>query len=562
MSFLGESKNSRFLCGLTPRCLWVLAVLVLAAGFAGCGGSETSSSPDPEETLSPEPPETAPSEPTRPVPTPLACSTRDEPWQENVFCPEESFYQYCEDPRKAASEDARQGTYVDENNWLRSWSHRTYLWYDEIEDTDPACCTTPEYFELMKTKETTSSGKAKDRFHYSSPTEQYRRLSEQGIAAGYGARFRILRSSPPRKLIVTYTEPGSPAASAAVNFVRGTEILGVDGIDIVNSTSQEEIERINAALSPSEGDTHTFTVKNPGTHSSQRSVTMTAREITVHPVQNAKILINSNGDRVGYMLFNTHIVTAARPLIDAANMFSEGEGIDDLIVDLRYNSGGTISITQIIASMVAGSAGRGKTFAEIQYNDKRDGYSIPFTDVLRYRNGSTERLPALDLPRLFVLTTEQTASASELIINSLLGIGIDVIRIGSTTRGKYHGFFPQDNCGTTYFSIQLKIVNDRGEADYDNGFSPSCFVADNDYSYQLGDPREKLLRTALGYQSYNSCPFLTQAQAKLSLNSSNLQDGSLSIDPVNSGYSDLPGLIVDRQVIEKTRFYVFLGAEA
>lgn len=432
---------------------------------------------------------------------------------------------------------------MDENNWLRSWSHETYLWYDEIEDVDPACCTTPEYFELMKTKETTSSGKPKDRFHFSQPTREYRQLSNEGIAVGYGVRLKILRRSPPRKVVVAYTEPGSPAAG--VNLVRGTQILGVDGIDIVNSSDEDDIDKINAALNPSAGDTHTFTVKDPGSFSQERSVTMTAREITAHPVQNVKVIITSEGDRVGYMLFNRHNHPAAQPLISAGNTFRRGRGIDDLVLDLRYNNGGFVYIAQIITSIIAGSAGNGKNFATIEYNDKTDNRSTPFTGAFKDENGTVHRLPSLDLPRLFVLTSPSTCSASELIINSLRGIDIEVILVGSTTCGKYHGFVSTDNCGTTYSTIQLRIVNNKGVADYDDGFPPTCSVADNDYDHQLGDPEESLLKTALAYQADDACPSSSSAQVREAATKS-FQEKSLSIDPVPSPYSSLPGLILDR----------------
>ena len=434
---------------------------------------------------------------------------------------------------------------MDENNWLRSWSHETYLWYDEIEDVNPACCTTEEYFELMKTKETTSSGKPKDRFHFSQPTREYRQLSNEGITAGYGVRLKILQRSPPRNVVVAYTEPGSPATAASVNLVRGTRILGVDGIDIVNSTDEDEVDKINAALNPSVGDTHTFTVKDPGSFSQERSVTMTAREITVHPVQEVKVITTSEGDRVGYILFNSHNDPAAQPLISAGNTFRRGRGIDDLVLDLRYNNGGFIYIAQIITSIIAGSAGNGKNFAIIEYNDKTDNRSAPFAGAFKDENGTVHRLPYLDLPRLFVLTSPSTCSASELIINSLRGIDIEVILVGSTTCGKYHGFVSTDNCGTTYSTIQLRIVNNKGVADYDDGFSPTCSVADNDYDHKLGDPEESLLKTALAYQADDACPSSSSAQVPDAATKSS-QEESLSIDPVPSPYSSLPGLILKR----------------
>ena len=408
---------------------------------------------------------------------------------------------------------------------------------------DPACCTTPEYFKLMKTNETTSSGEPKDRFHFSQPTREYRQLSNEGIVAGYGVRFKVLQRSPPRNVVVQYTEPGSPAASAGL--VRGTQILSVDGIDVVNSSNEDDIKKINAALSPSAGDTHTFTVKDPGSSSKERSVTMTAREITVHPVQNVRVIVTSKSDRVGYMLFNSHIDTAAQPLIDAGNKFLEAGGIEDLVLDLRYNRGGFIYVSQIIASIIAGSAGNGKNFIEVQYNDKKDSVFRPFANAFEDQNGAVQELPALNLTRLFVLTTSSTCSASELIINSLRGIDIEVILVGSTTCGKYYGFISTDNCGTTYSTIQLRTVNNKGVAYYDDGFPPTCSVADNDYDHPLGDPEESLLKTALAYQADDACPSSSSAQVRGAAIKS-FQEKSLSIDPVPSAYSSFPGLILDR----------------
>jgi len=92
---------------------------------------------------------------------------------------------------------------------------------------------------------------------------------------------------------------------------------------------------------------------------------------------------------------------------------------------------------------------------------------------------------------------------------------VEVILIGEPTGGKPYGFYPTDNCGTTYFSIQFRGVNNAGFGDYADGFIPTttpaaafevqgCRVAD-DFSRPLGDPGEALLATALGYISSNEC---------------------------------------------------------
>ena len=105
-----------------------------------------------------------------------------------------------------------------------------------------------------------------------------------------------------------------------------------------------------------------------------------------------------------------------------------------------------------------------------------------------------------------MLTTADTCSASEAIINGLRGVGVVVNQIGTTTCGKPYGFFPQENCGTTYFAIQFQGVNNAGFGDYPDGFVPptSCTVSD-DFTHALGDPSEALLQVALGLRANGAC---------------------------------------------------------
>jgi hypothetical protein len=126
-------------------------------------------------------------------------------------------------------------------------------------------------------------------------------------------------------------------------------------------------------------------------------------------------------------------------------------------------------------------------------------------------------LPTLNLSRVVALTSPNTCSASESIINGLRGVGVQVIQIGTTTCGKPYGFYPADNCGTTYFTIEFQGVNAQGFGDYSDGFSPTnsvstigvivpgCSVGD-DFTHALGDPAEGRLAAALGYRIDQSCP--------------------------------------------------------
>jgi C-terminal processing protease CtpA/Prc len=459
-------------------------------------------------------------------------------WMPGVFLDADIFYAQCELPRNGINPATGspfpdvQGTTTDENNFLRSFSNDTYLWYSEIIDRDPSLIDdTLAYFDLLRTTEPTPSGAPKDKFHFTYDTDEWYRLSQSGVSAGYGAVWALLAVSPPREIVVAYTEPNSPAVAPAVNLVRGEEIISVDGVAVVDGDAAV----LNSAFWPdAAGETHTFVVHNPDTMTN-RTVTMTSEIITSAPVQGVDIINTPTGDVVGYMVFNDHIATAEQALIDAVNQLNAsdgGQGIDDLVLDIRYNGGGYLAIASQFAYMIAGNAATaGRTFELLQFNDKHPvtnpitGRAISPTPFYSQTLGppfnggaAGQPLPTLDLPRVFVLTGSGTCSASEAIMNSLRGVDVEVIQIGSTTCGKPYGFYPQDNCGTTYFTIQFRGVNEKNFGDYTDGFSPDntpanqagtvvpgCSVAD-DFSKQLGDPTEERLAVALAYRDGSACP--------------------------------------------------------
>ncbi|MDG2072413.1 MAG: S41 family peptidase [Pseudomonadales bacterium] len=456
-------------------------------------------------------------------------------WEPGVFKSMETFAAMCASPREGGFPDI-VGTVTDENNWLRSMSNDTYLWYDEIEDVDPGTIdNTLDYFDLMKTFAVTPAGNRKDRFHFTFETEAWKQLSGSGVSAGYGMEISIVSSTPPRRAIVAYTEPDTPATS--VNLARGTEILEVDGVDLVNASGSANIDVLNAGLFPIELDaTHEFLVRDLNA-SETRLVTMTSREIMSTPVQNVATIDTESG-KVGYILFNDHIATSEQLLIDAVNELKEAE-VSDLVLDLRYNGGGFLDIANEAAYMIAGSATEGLVFDELQFNDKHLNFdpvtgrlltpTLFRTTARGFSATAGTALPTLELPRVFVLTSGGTCSASEAIINGLNGIDIEVIQIGSNTCGKPYGFYALDNCGTSYFTIQFRSVNAKGFGDYSDGFSPSsdvtepsgtalpgCNVTD-DLFHALGDPEEAKLATALSYRENGVCPERAVSARRLSV---------------------------------------------
>jgi len=462
-------------------------------------------------------------------------------WQQGVFLDADTFYARCAVPRNGINPATGQpypdvgGTTLDENNFLRSYSDDTYLWYNEVVDRDPANYNDPlDYFAVLRTTETTPSGAPKDKFHFTYDSDDWYQLSQSGVSAGFGIQWAFISNTPPRVLLVAYTEPNSPATDLALPIERGAKILEIDGVDIDDNT-QAGIDTLNAGLFPDGvGESHTFRVQDPGSAGS-RNVTLVSDNVTSTPVQHWQVIGTLTGN-VGYMTFNDHIATAEQALIDAVSQFDAfdgGQGINDLVLDLRYNGGGYLAIASELAYMIAGAAATGgQTFEELQFNDKHPitnpvtGQPISPTPFYSQAigppfNGTPgQPLPTLDLPRVYVITGGGTCSASEAVINGLRGVGVEVIQIGSTTCGKPYGFYAQDNCGTTYFTIQFKGVNAIGFGDYTDGFSPAntgagagtvipgCSVAD-DFTKPLGDQTETRLSVALELQAGQACPAAT-----------------------------------------------------
>lgn len=456
-------------------------------------------------------------------------------WTAGVFEPSTKFEARCASPRSGTDIDGNPwpdiaGSTLEENHWLRSWSDETYLWYSEIPDQNPANFTDSiAYFDTLKTSAVTASGNPKDQFHFTQDTDDYQQQASTGSSAGYGMRIRLLQASPPRKAVIAYTEPNSPATNA--NIERGAEILEIDGVDLINGS---DTDTLNAGLFPSiVGESHTFVIRDLGA-STTRTITLTAANVTSDPVQKETVFDTATG-KVGYMQFNTFGTRIAeQELIDAFVDFSN-QGVQSLVVDLRYNGGGFLFISSQLAYMVAGPARTSnRVYETTVFNDKNPttnpvtGQTLAPTPF--YNTPSSQAtapggvLPDLNLNRIFVLSTFSTASASEAFINGLRGIDVEVVLIGETTRGKPYGFYPTDNCGTTYFTIQFRGENDKGWGDYADGFVPSaiddgfgnvngCTVAD-DFNHQLGDQNEAMLAAALNYQATGSCPVTKMAPAQ------------------------------------------------
>jgi hypothetical protein len=261
---------------------------------------------------------------------------------------------------------------------------------------------------------------------------------------------------------------------------------------------------------------------------------------------NRTAVIPTSTGNVGYILFNTFSPFSSEEQIVDAIRDMDAANVQDLVLDLRYNGGGLLAVASQLSYMIAGPVRtQSRDFERLRFNsaagNRNPVTGQPNDPVPFYRTGlgftvaDGTPLPTLDLPRVYVLTTDDTCSASEAVINGLRGVGVEVILLGNTTCGKPFGFYPQDNCGETYYTIQFQGVNDVGFGDYADGFIPNnstnafgvrlpgCLVAD-DYGRELADPAEGLLSAALTYRSSLACPAPPTVASSEEARTSSVQD--------------------------------------
>jgi hypothetical protein len=275
--------------------------------------------------------------------------------------------------------------------------------------------------------------------------------------------------------------------------------------------------------------------------SSTASATPSIAASTANPVPIAKTVTSAAGRKVGYILFNQHSQGAQDALITAFRSL-QAAGVQDLVLDLRYNAGGFLYVAQAAAAMVAGPDATGRVFERARYSDKRaaDTAQGTFSFPGQVESAETQYpagtpLPQLGLSRLYVLTSTYTCSASESIINSLRGIGVQVVLVGNRTCGKPYGFHRKDNCGKAYFPIEFQLTNSAGAGDYTSGFPVQCQVQEN-AAAALGSAGEPLLAGALRHIDTGSCPISASTALQLPSAAPSLFERAGAPDPASPMY--------------------------
>jgi carboxyl-terminal processing protease len=388
-----------------------------------------------------------------------------------------------------------------------------YLWQDDVTDltddrfsgqrqlnefltgfSDPA-----ELFQHLRTDPAT------DRF--SVIYGDYRVL--EGVLSGTiknnGVDFQLMYKPGSTTEIfgwVRYILPNSDAATK--NIGRGDIFYAVNGTQLTVSNYQDLLSADSYTLNLAEYDNGSITPNG-------QSVALAKTVISENPVHKTQV-INLGSHRVGYLMYNGFYAAYDNTLNQAFAQFKQNNATD-LVLDLRYNSGGSIASATYLASMITGQF-TGQLFARQQWNAKAQEYleqAAPAALENRFAGQLSDGslINSLTMNRVFILTSPATASASELVINGLKPY-VNVIQIGTSTVGKNVGsitLYDSPNYGKKNVNprhryamqpIVLKTVNRDGFGDYQSGL-PADIVLPEDLANlgELGQSDEPLLQAAL-----------------------------------------------------------------
>lgn len=380
-----------------------------------------------------------------------------------------------------------------EKKFVRSYMDEAYLWYREVPTVDASLYTSvTDYFKALLVKTLDSNGLPKDQFSFVVSNADADTIST-GVGANYGWD---LAYDDQKRIRVTMVTAGTPAAQAGI--ARGGQIVQVTNYNVQSFWPNTAGAWIEFRYADAPGGV-------------QRSIHLDARTVTDDPVPLNSIVTSPNGKRAGYVLFTAHTEGAQDKLINVARTM-QGNGINELVLDLRYNGGGYLYIAGTLASMISSSAqSSGKVFEALRYNDKRTADTADsiyrFPSTVEYAESQYQAgyiLPHLNLKRIYVLTSGNTCSASESVINGLRGIDVDVVLVGQSTCGKPYGFTRKRNCALSYYPIEFQGTNNKGFGDYSAGFAPSCTGKD-DLDHALGQTQEGLLASALYHLDNGRC---------------------------------------------------------
>jgi carboxyl-terminal processing protease len=336
---------------------------------------------------------------------------------------------------------------------------------------------------------------------------------EQGETAGFGIRFGL--DSGALRLFVTEAFEGGPGLAAGID--RGAEITHIGTSpstlqSVASLLAGGGTQALVNALGPdTAGTARTLTFETPG--AGTRTVTVSKTEFALDPVSDryGARIIADGARRVGYVNLRTFIDTADPALRDAFAQF-RAQGVTELIVDLRYNGGGLISIAELMGDLM-GEGRAGQIFEYVTFRSSKASENESY---------AFQPKPQSIAPtRIAFIGTGGTASASEMVINGFVPyLGTDMALIGGNTYGKPVGQIALDRpgCDDRLRAVALKIENADREGEYYTGLASTVPVtcrAFDDISRQLGDPQEAMIAVALDFLAGRGCTAISASTARV-----------------------------------------------
>jgi len=387
-------------------------------------------------------------------------------------------------------------------DWAAAQLKEWYLFPETLPTSlDPTpYATVSDYIDALTA---TARAQGRDRFFtYLTSIAEENAFNSSGSTAGFGFRISFDASN---RLFVMESFEGAPALAAGID--RGTEIIaiGTSASTLQNVSTllaSGGSQAVNDAIGPgTPGLVRVFRIRDA---SGTRDVTVTKANYDLQPVSpryGAQVIVD-RGRKVGYVNLRTFILSADDQLKAAFAQFSS-QGITDVIIDLRYNGGGLLSVAEYFGDLLGKNRSPNDVFDTLAFRPEKAS------------NNSTHRFTAqpesIAPRRIAFIGTSGTASASELMLNGMLPyLHANEALIGTNTYGKPVGQIAVDNapCDDRFRIIAFAVQNGAGQSGYFSGMKSlmeATCAAPDDVSHPMGDPLEASTKSALDYLAGQTC---------------------------------------------------------
>ena len=376
------------------------------------------------------------------------------------------------------AETAQQTEFRVVKNGILQIMKQYYLWNNTLPNVNVDSIATPQ--KLLDTLR----NKQYDRYSFLTSKTYMQQLFQQGAYVGYGVSFK---GDAQGNLRIAFLFSESPLVASGVQ--RGWIVKSVNGTAI---TPQVDITSLLG--SDQAGVTNTFVMTD--TLGVDHTITAAKQTIDMNTVLDSRV-IDYAGEKVGYLAFESFVQTSTAELDTTFKHFSE-TGINDMVVDLRYNGGGLGEVALQMANFMVGDIASGRIFVRYEHN----ALNTAMNKSSAIANGGYQ----FGLRRVFYITSGSTASASEIMINGMKPI-IPVYLVGDKTYGKPVGMYEWDFTNYDYalLPICFSITNENNEGGYYTGI-PVDSPQPDDLTHVLGSPQEACLSAVLYYIKNGSFP--------------------------------------------------------